>query len=93
MQQLSAPHLGSRVAEQLSAMHLVLTPMNHFLQAHAAPHAPSPRPRRAAAPAYQVPLALIGLLAFNVPWSMPNLLSILVGTLAGVVFAVAKSKG
>lgn len=42
--------------------------------------------------ACQVPLALIGLLAFNVAWSLPNLLSILVGTLAGVVFAVAKSK-
>lgn len=41
----------------------------------------------------QVPLALIGLMAFNVPWSLPNLLSILVGTLAGVVFAVAKSNG
>ena len=40
----------------------------------------------------KVPLALIGLLAFNAPWTMPNLLSILVGTLAGVVFAVAKSK-
>ena len=41
----------------------------------------------------KVPLALIGLLAFNLPWTLPNLLSILVGTLAGVVFAVAKSRG
>lgn len=40
----------------------------------------------------KVPLALIGLLAFNVPWTVPNLLSILVGTLAGVVFVIAKSK-
>lgn len=40
----------------------------------------------------KVPLALIGLLAFNMPWTVPNLLSILVGTLAGVVFAVAKSR-
>ncbi|EFN52092.1 hypothetical protein CHLNCDRAFT_32701 [Chlorella variabilis] len=40
----------------------------------------------------KVPLALIGLLAFNVPWTMPNLLSILMGTLAGVVFVIAKSK-
>lgn len=40
----------------------------------------------------KVPLALIGLFAFNVPWTVPNLLSILVGTLAGIVFTVAKSK-
>jgi GDP-mannose transporter len=40
----------------------------------------------------KVPLALIGLLAFNMPWTVPNLLSILVGTLAGVVFVVAKSR-
>ncbi len=40
----------------------------------------------------KVPLALIGLLAFNVPWTVPNLLSILMGTLAGVVFVIAKSK-
>lgn len=41
----------------------------------------------------KVPLAVIGLLAFNMPWTLPNLLSILVGTLAGVIFAVAKSCG
>lgn len=40
----------------------------------------------------KVPLALIGLLAFNVPWTVPNLLSILVGTAAGVVFVVVKNK-
>ena len=39
-----------------------------------------------------MPLALVGLLAFSVPWTVPNLLSILVGTLAGVVFVVAKSR-
>ncbi|EFN57445.1 hypothetical protein CHLNCDRAFT_20838 [Chlorella variabilis] len=40
----------------------------------------------------KVPLAIIGLLAFNVPWTLPNMASILVGTLAGVVFAVVKSR-
>lgn len=40
----------------------------------------------------KVPLAFIGLVAFNAPWSTPNLLSILVGTLAGVIFVIAKSK-
>lgn len=39
----------------------------------------------------KVPLAVIGLLAFNVPWTVPNLVSILVGTLAGVVFVIVKS--
>lgn len=41
----------------------------------------------------KVPLALIGLLAFGMPWTVPNLLSIMVGTLAGVIFVVAKSRG
>ena len=53
-----------------------------------APAAPPPPP-----PPRQVPLALLGLFAFHVPWNVPNLLSILVGTLAGVVFVVAKSRG
>jgi GDP-mannose transporter len=39
----------------------------------------------------KVPLALIGLMAFNVPWTVSNLLSILVGTLAGVVFVIARN--
>lgn len=41
----------------------------------------------------KIPLAVIGLVAFNVPWTAPNLASILVGTLAGVVFAMVKSRG
>ena len=41
----------------------------------------------------KIPLAIIGLLAFNAPWTLPNMASILVGTLAGVVFAVVKSRG
>jgi len=41
----------------------------------------------------KVPLAVIGLLAFNIPWTAPNLLSILMGTLAGVVFVLVKSRG
>lgn len=40
----------------------------------------------------KVPLALIGLFAFNTPWTMPNLASISVGLVAGVVFVVAKSR-
>ncbi|PSC67289.1 GDP-mannose transporter GONST2-like [Micractinium conductrix] len=40
----------------------------------------------------QVPVSLIGLLAFNVPWTLPNLLSIAVGAAAAVLFAIAKSK-
>ncbi len=38
----------------------------------------------------KVPVALIGLVAFSVAWSVPNLASILVGLVAGVVFARAK---
>ncbi|PSC76911.1 GDP-mannose golgi apparatus [Micractinium conductrix] len=41
----------------------------------------------------KVPLSIIGLLAFNVPWTPPNLVSVLVGCAAGVVFAVVKSRG
>jgi GDP-mannose transporter len=41
----------------------------------------------------KVPLAFIGLFAFSTPWSIPNLLSISVGLAAGVVFAIAKSRG
>ncbi|KFM24148.1 GDP-mannose transporter GONST1 [Auxenochlorella protothecoides] len=41
----------------------------------------------------KVPLALIGLLAFNAPWTPRNLASILVGLAAGAVFALAKSRG
>ncbi|KAL3139932.1 hypothetical protein ABBQ38_004222 [Trebouxia sp. C0009 RCD-2024] len=38
----------------------------------------------------KIPVALIGLVAFNVPWSPQNLLSILVGLGAGVIFVRAK---
>lgn len=38
----------------------------------------------------KVPVAVIGLLAFSVAWSAPNLASIAVGLVAGVVFAQAK---
>ncbi|PSC73311.1 GDP-mannose transporter GONST1 [Micractinium conductrix] len=41
----------------------------------------------------KIPLAVIGLLAFNAPWTLPNLLSILVGTAAGVVFVAVKNRG
>lgn len=40
----------------------------------------------------KVPLAFIGLFAFNSPWSLQNMASIAVGLFAGVVFVVAKSK-
>ena len=38
----------------------------------------------------KIPVALIGLVAFKVPWSVENLASIAVGLLAGIVFVVAK---
>jgi GDP-mannose transporter len=41
----------------------------------------------------KVPLAFIGLFLFAAPWSVQNLASISVGLAAGVVFAVAKSRG
>lgn len=41
----------------------------------------------------KVPLAFIGLFLFAAPWSVENLASISVGLAAGVVFAVAKSRG
>ena len=40
----------------------------------------------------KVPLAFIGLFAFNSPWSLQNMASITVGLFAGVVFVLAKSK-
>jgi GDP-mannose transporter len=40
----------------------------------------------------KVPLAFVGLFAFNTPWSMQNLASIMVGLAAGVAFVVAKSR-
>jgi len=40
----------------------------------------------------KVPLAFIGLFLFAAPWSPQNLASISVGLLAGIVFAIAKSK-
>lgn len=39
----------------------------------------------------KIPVALIGLVAFNVPWNLENLASILVGLVAGIVFVKAKS--
>lgn len=36
--------------------------------------------------------AMPKLQAFNVPWTLPNLLSIAVGAAAAVLFAIAKSK-
>lgn len=38
----------------------------------------------------KIPVAIIGLIVFNVPWSPQNLLSILVGLGAGVIFVRAK---
>lgn len=38
----------------------------------------------------KIPVALLGLVAFDVPWSPQNLLSILVGLGAGVIFVRAK---
>ncbi|KAK9834818.1 hypothetical protein WJX81_000894 [Elliptochloris bilobata] len=38
----------------------------------------------------KIPVALIGLVAFKVPWNLDNLASIALGLLAGVVFVVAK---
>lgn len=39
----------------------------------------------------KIPVAIIGLVAFNVPWNLENLASILVGLVAGIVFVKAKS--
>ncbi|KAK9810246.1 hypothetical protein WJX72_007245 [[Myrmecia] bisecta] len=41
----------------------------------------------------KIPVALIGLVAFNTPWSLQNVSSVLVGLCAGAVFAKAKSAG
>ena len=40
----------------------------------------------------KVPLAVIGLFAFHTPWTTENLLSIMVGLVAGVLFVIAKSR-
>ncbi|GAB4815079.1 hypothetical protein N2152v2_002125 [Parachlorella kessleri] len=40
----------------------------------------------------KVPLAIIGLFAFHTPWTTENLLSIMVGLVAGVLFVIAKSR-
>lgn len=40
----------------------------------------------------KIPIAVIGLVAFNVAWTYPNLLSVGVGLLAGVVFAWTKQE-
>jgi GDP-mannose transporter len=41
----------------------------------------------------KIPVALIGLVAFNVPWSLQNLASVLVGLVAGIIFVKAKASG
>jgi hypothetical protein len=38
----------------------------------------------------KIPVAVIGLVAFNVPWNAENLASILVGLFAGIIFVKAK---
>eukprot|EP00887_Chlorella_sp_A99_P006839 scaffold2.g6839.t1 len=40
----------------------------------------------------KIPLAVIGLLAFNVPWNLPNVASIALGLAAGVAFGFTKSR-
>ena len=40
----------------------------------------------------KIPLAVIGLVAFNQPWSLPNVASIAVGLVAGIVFVRAKQQ-
>lgn len=39
----------------------------------------------------KIPVAVIGLVAFDVPWNMENLASIMVGLIAGIVFVKAKA--
>lgn len=41
----------------------------------------------------KIPVALIGLVAFSVPWSIQNLASVLVGLVAGIIFVKAKASG
>ena len=41
--------------------------------------------------AEQNPVAMIGLVAFRVPWNLENLASILVGLVAGIIYVQAKS--
>lgn len=41
----------------------------------------------------KIPVALIGLVAFNVPWNIQNLASVLVGLVAGIIFVKAKASG
>ena len=40
----------------------------------------------------KIPLAVIGLVAFNAPWSWQNVASIAVGLVAGIVFVRAKQQ-
>lgn len=40
----------------------------------------------------KIPLAVIGLVAFNAPWSNQNVASIGVGLIAGIVFVRAKQQ-
>jgi GDP-mannose transporter len=39
----------------------------------------------------KIPVAIIGLIAFDVPWNMENVASIMVGLFAGIVFVKAKA--
>ena len=41
----------------------------------------------------KIPVALIGLFAFSVPWTIPNLASVLIGLVAGIIFVQAKAAG
>lgn len=41
----------------------------------------------------KIPVALIGLVAFDVPWNVQNLASVLVGLVGGIVFVKAKATG
>lgn len=40
----------------------------------------------------KIPVSFIGLILYESQWSLPNLLSILVGLASGVVFVIAKQK-
>ncbi|KAK9820437.1 hypothetical protein WJX72_010350 [[Myrmecia] bisecta] len=41
----------------------------------------------------KIPVALIGLVAFNTPWNVENVASVLVGLASGAIFVKAKSAG
>ena len=41
----------------------------------------------------KIPVAVVGLIAFDVPWNFQNLASIMVGLVAGIIFVKAKAAG